>query len=37
LSDYDHEVELNDAKREIRLINSSFIRDIDYQVKLSLK
>ena len=37
LSDYDHEVELNDAKREIRLINPSFIQDIDYQVKRSLK
>jgi len=37
LSDYDHEVELNDAKREIRLINSDFIQDIDYQVKSSLK
>ena len=37
LSNYDHEVELNEAKREIRLINPSFIRDIDYQVKRSLK
>ena len=37
LTDYDYEVELNDAKREIRLINSDFIQDIDYQVKNSLK
>ena len=37
LSNYDHEVELNDAKREIRLINPDFIQDIDYQVKRSLK
>ena len=37
LTDYDHEVELNDAKREIRLINPAFIQDIDYQVKRSLK
>jgi len=37
LSDYDYEVELNDAKSEIRLINPAFIQDIDYQVKLSLK
>ena len=37
LSNYDHEVELNDAKREIRLINPAFIRDIDYQVKRSLQ
>ena len=37
LSNYDHEVELNEAKREIRLINPSFIQDIDYQVKRSLK
>ena len=37
LSDYDHEVELNDAKREIRLINPNFIKDIDFQVKHSLK
>ena len=37
LSNYDHEVELNDAKREIRLINPDFIKDIDYQVKRSLK
>ena len=37
LTDYDYEVELNDAKREIRLINSDFIQDIDYQVKSSLK
>ena len=37
LSNYDHEVELNDAKREIRLINPDFIQDIDYQVKRTLK
>ena len=37
LSNYDHEVELNDAKREIRLINPDFIKDIDYQVKRTLK
>ena len=37
LTDYDHEVELNDAKREIRLINPAFVQDIDYQVKSSLK
>ncbi len=37
LSNYDHEVELNEAKREIRLINPDFIQDIDYQVKRSLK
>ena len=37
LSNYDYEVELNDAKREIRLINPDFIQDIDYQVKRSLK
>ncbi len=37
LSNYDHEVELNDAKREIKLINPAFIRDIDYQVKRTLK
>ena len=37
LTDYDYEVELNDAKREIRLINPSFVQDIDYQVKSSLK
>ena len=37
LSNYDHEVELNDAKREIRLINPTFIQDIDYQVKRTLQ
>jgi len=37
LTDYDHEVELNDAKREIRLISPAFVQDIDYQVKRSLK
>jgi len=37
LSDYDYEVELNDDKREIRLINPDFIKDIDFQVKYSLK
>jgi hypothetical protein len=37
LTDYDYEVELNDAKREIRLINPAFVQDIDYQVKSSLK
>lgn len=37
LSNYDHEVELNDAKREIRLINPAFIQDIDYQVKRTLQ
>ena len=37
LTDYDYEVEFNDAKREIRLINPAFVQDIDYQVKSSLK
>jgi hypothetical protein len=37
LTDYEYEGELNDAKREIRLINPAFIQDIDYQVKRSLK
>ena len=37
LTDYEYEDELNDAKREIRLINPAFIQDIDYQVKRSLK
>jgi hypothetical protein len=37
LSNYDYEVELNDAKREIKLINPAFIRDIDYQIKRTLK
>ena len=37
LSNYHYEVELNDAKREIRLINPAFIRDIDYQIKRTLK
>ena len=37
LTNYDYEVELNDAKREIRLINPAFVQDIDYQVKSSLK
>ena len=37
LTDYDYEVELNDAKREIRLISPAFVQDIDYQVKRSLK
>ena len=30
---YDWEVEQNDNKREIRLINPDFIQDIDYEVK----
>ena len=30
---YDWEDELNNDKKEIRLINSNFIHDIDYQVK----
>ena len=34
---YDYEVEQNDNKREIKLINPDFIQDIDYQVKRSLK
>ena len=37
LSNYDCEVELNDAKRKIRLINSDSIKDIDFQIKHSLK
>jgi hypothetical protein len=37
LSDYDYEVELNDNKGKIRLINPSFIKDIDFQIKHSLK
>ena len=37
LTDYEYEDELNDAKREIRLINPAFVQDIDYQVKRSLK
>ena len=37
LSNYDHEVELNEVKREIRLINPAFVQDIDYQIKRSLK
>ena len=35
-SEYEWEDELNDNKREIKLINSDFIQDIDYQVKTSL-
>ena len=30
---YDYEVEQNDNKREIKLINPYFIQDIDYEVK----
>ena len=30
---YDYEVEQNDNKREIKLINPDFIQDIDYEVK----
>ena len=30
---YDYEVEQNDNKREIKLINPNFIQDIDYEVK----
>ena len=32
---YEWEDELNDNKRNIKLINSNFIRDIDYEVKRS--
>ena len=32
---YDYEVEQNDNKREIKLINPYFIQDIDYEVKTS--
>ena len=32
-SQYEWEDELNDNKRNIKLINSSFIKDIDYEVK----
>ena len=32
-TNYEWEDELNDNKREIKLINSEFIQDIDYQVK----
>ena len=35
-SEYEWEDELNDNKREIKLINADFIQDIDYQVKTSL-
>ena len=35
-TEYEWEDELNDNKREIKLINSDFIQDIDYQVKTSL-
>ena len=37
LTDYEYEDELNDEKREIRLINPAFVQDIDYQIKRSLK
>ena len=30
---YDWEFELNDEKAQIKLINSSYIKDIDYEVK----
>ena len=33
---YEFEEELNDNKREIKLINADFIQDIDYKVKTSL-
>ena len=33
---YDWEVEQNDNKREIKLINPDFIQDIDYEVKKTL-
>ncbi len=33
---YDWEVEQNDNKREIKLINPDFIQDIDYEVKNTL-
>ena len=32
-TEYDWEDELNNDKKEIRLINPAFIHDIDYQVK----
>ena len=35
-SEYEWEDELNDNKREIKLINPEFIQDIDYDVKTSL-
>ena len=35
-TEYEYEEELNDNKREIRLINPEFIQDIDYNVKTSL-
>ena len=33
---YDYEVELNDNKRNINIINPDFIQDIDYEVKKTL-
>ena len=33
---YDYEVELNDNKRNINIINPDFIQDIDYEVKITL-
>ena len=35
-TEYEWEDELNDNKREIKLINPEFIQDIDYNVKTSL-
>ena len=35
-TEYEYEEELNDNKKEIKLISSDFIQDIDYQVKTSL-
>jgi len=34
---YDYEVEQNDNKRNINLINPDFIQDIDYEVKTTLQ
>ena len=35
-TEYEYEEELNDNKREIKLINPEFIQDIDYNVKTTL-
>lgn len=34
---YDHEVELNDAKREINLIRPDYIQTVDYEVKTKFR
>lgn len=34
---YDHELELNDGKREIRLIRPDYIQTIDYEVKTKFR